>query len=160
MTKQSNFDDVPFSKPGRAARTWLAQKALKGMKVVTPSLNWITLSSTFGHGVSVLASGRLPYLGYAPGNLPSWASRATSCLRSTSSLPQRASSTSSLWTTWNIPEQQCSMKIDLFPSSTFLNSVMQSNSEDVFLSMPGRTCQDVSVVICDWTRQSRGSRGM
>ena len=60
MTKQSNFDDVPFSKPGRAARTWLSQKALKGMKVATPSLNWITLSSTFGHGVSVLASDRLP----------------------------------------------------------------------------------------------------
>ena len=56
MTKQSNFDDVPFSKPGRAARTWLSQKALKGMKVATPSLNWITLSSTFGHGVRVLAS--------------------------------------------------------------------------------------------------------
>ena len=50
MTKQSNFDDVPFSKPGRAART------LKGMKVATPSLIWITLSSTFGHGVCVLAS--------------------------------------------------------------------------------------------------------
>ena len=42
-------------------------------------------------------------------------------------------------------EQQCSMRIDLFPSSTFLNSVGQSNSEDVSLSMPGRTCQDVSV---------------
>ena len=27
------------------------------MKVATPSLNWISLSSTFGHGVSVLASG-------------------------------------------------------------------------------------------------------
>ena len=47
MTKQSNFDDVPFSKPGRAARTWLSQKA------------------TFGHGVRVLASDRLPYVGYA-----------------------------------------------------------------------------------------------
>ena len=65
MTKQSNFEVVPFSKPGRAARTWLAQKALKGMKVATPSLKWITLSSTFGQGMSVLASDRLPYLGYA-----------------------------------------------------------------------------------------------
>ena len=35
------------------------------MKVATPSLNWITLSSTFGHGVSVLASDQLPYVGYA-----------------------------------------------------------------------------------------------
>ena len=65
MTKQCNFDDVPFSKPGRPARTWLSQKALKGMKVATPSLNWITLSSTFGHGVSVMASDQLPYVGYA-----------------------------------------------------------------------------------------------
>ena len=46
-------------------------------------------------------------------------------------------------------EQQFSKKIDLFPSSTFLNSVEQSNSEDVSLSIPGRTCQDVSVVNCD-----------
>ena len=68
MTKQRNFDGVPFSKPGRAAQTWLAQKALKGMKVATPCLNWITLSSTFGHGVSVLASGRLPYVGMATCN--------------------------------------------------------------------------------------------
>ena len=54
MTKQSNFEDVPFSKPGRAAQTWLAQKALKGMRVATPSLNWITLSSTFGHATGIL----------------------------------------------------------------------------------------------------------
>ena len=65
LTKQSNFEDVPFNKPERAARTWLAQKALKGKKVATPSLNWITLSSTFAHGVSVLASGQIPYVGYA-----------------------------------------------------------------------------------------------
>ena len=65
MTKQSNFEYVPFSRPGRAARTWLVQKALKGMKVAATSLNWITLSSTLGHGVSVLASDRLPFLGYA-----------------------------------------------------------------------------------------------
>ena len=32
----------------------------------------------------------------------------------------------------------------------------QSNSEDVSLSMPGHAWQDVSLVICDWTRQSRG----
>ena len=32
-------------------------------------------------------------------------------------------------------------KNDLFPSSTFLNSVEQSNYEDVSLNMPGRTCQ-------------------
>ena len=60
MTKQRNFDDVPFSKPGRAAWTRLSQKALNGMKVATPSLNWTNLSSTFGHGVSLLASDRLP----------------------------------------------------------------------------------------------------
>ena len=64
MTKQSNFDDVPFSKPGRAARTWLVQKTLRGMEVATPSLNWISLSSTSCHGVSVLASGRLPHVGH------------------------------------------------------------------------------------------------
>ena len=34
-----------------------------------------SLSSTFGHGVCVLASGRLQFLGYATGNSPSWASR-------------------------------------------------------------------------------------
>ena len=45
------------------------------MNVATPSLNWIPLSSTFGHGVSVSVSGRLQFLGYATGNLPSWASR-------------------------------------------------------------------------------------
>ena len=62
----------------------------------------IPLSSTFGHGVSVLASGRLPYWGYATGHsfLASvdgsrWSSLASSCLRLTYSLPQRASSTSS-----------------------------------------------------------------
>ena len=38
------------------------------MKVATPSFNWIPLSSTLGHGVVVLASGQLPYLGYAPGH--------------------------------------------------------------------------------------------
>ena len=65
MTKQGNFDDVSFSKPGCAAQTWLLQKALKGMKIVTSSFNWITLSSTFGHGVSVLASDRLPFVDYA-----------------------------------------------------------------------------------------------
>ena len=43
--------------------TWLAQKALSSMKVVTPRLNWIPLSPTLGHGVGVLASGRLPYPG-------------------------------------------------------------------------------------------------
>ena len=77
MTKQRNFDDVPFSKPGRAARTWLSQKALKGMKVATPSFNWTNLSSTFGRGVSVLASDRLPYVGYArPLAIPPrWSSR-------------------------------------------------------------------------------------
>ena len=50
------------------------------MKVVTPRLNCFPLSSTLGHGVSVLASGRLPggYLGYATNcHSPSWASRAT-----------------------------------------------------------------------------------
>ena len=46
MTKQSNFEDVLFSLPERAARTWLAQKALRGVKVATPSFNWIPLSST------------------------------------------------------------------------------------------------------------------
>ena len=65
-TKQSNFEDFLFSLPGRAAQTWLAQKALRGMKVATPSFNWIPLSSTFGHGVSVLASGRLPLVSHAP----------------------------------------------------------------------------------------------
>ena len=60
--------------PYTTRSTWLAQ-TLRGMKVATPSLNWIPLSSTFGHGVSVLASGRPQYLGYATGNLPSWASR-------------------------------------------------------------------------------------
>ena len=35
------------------------------MKVATTSLNRITLSSTSGHAVSVLASGRLRYVGYA-----------------------------------------------------------------------------------------------
>ena len=75
--------------------------------------------------------GRLPYLVYAASHscLASvdgsrWSSLASSCLRSTSSLPQRASSTSSLWTLSSISKQQCSMKIDL-----------------------GRTCEDVSVVI-------------
>ena len=58
--------------------TWLAQKALSGMKVVTPRLNWIPLSSTLGHGVSVLASGRLPIFGLPPtSHSPSWAFRAT-----------------------------------------------------------------------------------
>ena len=76
-----------------------------------------------------------------------WSSLASSCLRSTSSLPQRASSTSLLWTLSTISKQQCSMKIDLFPSPTFLDSAEQCNSEDVSLSMPGRTCEDVSVVI-------------
>ena len=106
MTKQCNFEDVPFSFPGRAVRTWLAQKALRGMKVATPSFNWIPLFSTFGHGVSVLASGRLPHLGYATCHSflafmdgSRWSSLVSSCLRSTSSLPQRASSILSYWTT-------------------------------------------------------------
>ena len=34
------------------------------MKVATPSLNWISLSSTSCRGVSVLASGRLPHVGH------------------------------------------------------------------------------------------------
>jgi len=34
------------------------------------------------------------------------------------------------------------------------------NSEHVSLIVPGRTCEDVSVVICDRMHQSRGSRGM
>ena len=51
--------------PHTTRSTWLTQKALRGMKVATPSLNWIPLSSTFGRGVSMLASGRLPYSGYA-----------------------------------------------------------------------------------------------
>ena len=38
MTKHSNFDDVLFSKPGRANQTWLVQKTLRGMKVASPSL--------------------------------------------------------------------------------------------------------------------------
>ena len=103
MTKQSNFEDVLFGLPGRANQTWLVHKTLRGMKVATPSFNWIPLSSTLGHGVVVLASGQLTHLGYAPGHsfLASvdgsmLSSLGSSCLRSTSSLPQRASSTSSL----------------------------------------------------------------
>ena len=90
IIEPSNFEDVPVNMPGRTPWTRLAQKALRGLKVATPSLNWIPLSSTFGHGVSVLASGRLPYLGYAPGHsfLASvdgsrWSSLESSCLRST-----------------------------------------------------------------------------
>ena len=62
-----------------------------------------------------------------------------------------------------ISEQQCSMKIDLSRlrglqtlfqlrlclrrfSSTL---TQQSKSRDVFLSMPGRACEDVRVVMCD-----------
>ena len=33
MTKQSNFEDVLFSLPGRANQTWLVQETLRGMKV-------------------------------------------------------------------------------------------------------------------------------
>ena len=126
---------------------------LGGMKVATSSLNWFPLSSTFSHGVSVLALGRLPFLGYAAGHssLASvdgsrWSSLASSFLRPTSSLPQRSSSTSSLLTLSSTSKQQFSMKIDLFPSSTFLDSAEQSNPEDVSISMPGCTCKDVSVV--------------
>ena len=73
--KVDNIRPRKFDSPYTTRPTWLAQKALRGMKVATPSLNWIPLSSTFGRGVSVLASGRLQYLGYATGNSPSWASR-------------------------------------------------------------------------------------
>ena len=65
MTKQSNFEDVLFVLPDQ---TWLVQRTLRGMKVATPSFNWIPLSSTLGHGVVVFASGQLTYLGYAPGH--------------------------------------------------------------------------------------------
>ena len=75
IIEPSNFEDVPVNMPGRTAWTRLAQKALRGLKVATQSLNWIPLSSTFDHGVSVLASGRLPYLGYATSHSPSLASR-------------------------------------------------------------------------------------
>ena len=77
---------------------------LGGRRVAASSLNWFPLSSTFSRGVSLLVLCRLPYLGYAAGHssLASvdgsrWSSLASSFLRSTSSLPQRASSTSSLW---------------------------------------------------------------
>ena len=100
-----------------------------------------------------IVPGRLPYLVYAAGHscLASvdgsrWSSLTSSCLRSTSSLPQRASSTSSLWTLSSISKQQCSRKIDLFPLPTLLDSAEQRNSEDVSLSMPGRTSENVSVV--------------
>ena len=38
-------------------------ESLGGMKVATSSLNWFPLSSMFSHGVYVLASGRLRYVG-------------------------------------------------------------------------------------------------
>ena len=56
MTKQSNFEDVLFGLPERAYQTWLVQRTLRGMKVATPSFNWIPLSSTLGHGVVVASS--------------------------------------------------------------------------------------------------------
>ena len=73
--KVDNIRPQKIDSPHTTRSTWLAQKALRGMNVATPSLNWIPLSSTFGHGVSVSVSGRLQFLGYATGNLPSWASR-------------------------------------------------------------------------------------
>ena len=72
-----NIRPQKIDSPYTTRSTWLAQKALSGMKVVTPHLNWIPLSSTLGHGVSVLASGRLPYFGYATSHSLSWAFRAT-----------------------------------------------------------------------------------
>ena len=62
--KVDNIRPQKIDSPYSTKSTWLAQKALRGMKVATPSLNWISLSSTFCHGVSVLASGRLPYVGH------------------------------------------------------------------------------------------------
>ena len=73
--KVDNIRPQKIDPPYTTRSTWLAQKALSGMKVVTPRLNWIPLSSTFGHGVCVLASGRLQFLGYTTGNSASWASR-------------------------------------------------------------------------------------
>ena len=86
--------------------------------------------------------GRLPYLGCADGHS---CLASVDGLRSTSSLPQRASSTSSLWTLSSISKQQCSRKIDRFSLPAFLDSAEQRNSEDVSLSMPGRTGENVSV---------------
>ena len=48
------------------------------------------------------------------------------------------------------------MKIDLLPSSTFLNSVEQSNSEDVSLSMPGHAT--MSALSFSTERASPGAR--
>ena len=63
--KVDNIRPQKIDSPCTTRSTRLAQKVLSGMKVVTPRLNWIPLSSTLGHGVGVLASGQLPYLGYA-----------------------------------------------------------------------------------------------
>ena len=73
--KVDNILPQKIDSPYTTRSTWLAQKALRGLKVATPSLNWISLSSALGHGVCVLASSRLQFLGYATGNSPSWASR-------------------------------------------------------------------------------------
>ena len=61
--KVDNIWPQKIVSPYTTRSTWLAQKALRGLKVTTPSLNWISLSSTFGHGVCVLASGRLQFFG-------------------------------------------------------------------------------------------------
>ena len=53
--KVDNIRPQKIDSPYTTRSTWLAQKALSGMKVVAPRLNWIPLSSTLGHGVSVLA---------------------------------------------------------------------------------------------------------
>ena len=52
--KVDNIRPQMIDSPYTTRSTWLAQKALSGMKVVTPRLNWIPLFSTLGHGVSVL----------------------------------------------------------------------------------------------------------
>ena len=132
MTKQSNFDDVLFGLPERADQTWLVQKTLRSMKVATPSFDWFPLSSTLGHGVGVLASGQLPYLGYTQ-------------IVVIGIVVLEIDIFSSSTGEFNI----ITLDHILHSGATFLNSVEQSNSEDVSLSMPGRTCQDVSVVICD-----------
>ena len=61
--KVDNIRPQKVDSPYTTRSTWLAQKALSSMKVVTPRLDWIPLSPTLGHGVGVLASGRLPYPG-------------------------------------------------------------------------------------------------
>ena len=52
--KVDNIRPQKIDSPYTTKSTWLVQKALRGTKVATPSLNWFPLSSTFGHGVCVV----------------------------------------------------------------------------------------------------------